>query len=232
MPKATYTFEQVEHLVGLAKQKGVTGDGLQDHFDAGILSDVFEVADPKKLDRDAVRKALGLAPLNLPLLVPVGTITIPALAGRFSAREKFALNYGLGAKPGVRIAYLGNNFQNWFGDAVEKPVVEVSLNYARLTRSELDGPILALFGNRPDLAVLIRQIYWLMEQQPNGESGTLLNNGRVNIFYMLGLTREVYLYWDSGHSGWIVDAPEVTYPYRWDDGSQVFSRNSCAPVTA
>lgn len=218
MPKATYTFEQVEHLVGLAKQKGVSSDQLQDHFDVGILSDVFEVVDPKKLDRDAVRKALGLAPLNPPLLEPVGTVTIPALPGRF--------NYGPNAKSGVRIAYVDAELLN----VIEEPVEETAISYARLMRSSVDSPILAALGNRPDLAILLRQIYWLMEQQPNGEPGTLLTNGWANIFYLPGLTRAVHVYWNAGHDGWSVAAVPVTNPYRWHGGFRVFSSNSCAAV--
>ncbi len=177
-------------------------------------------------------EALNLKSLNPPLLEPVGTITIPALTGRFSAREKYVLNYGQKAKPGVRIAYLDSNFQTWFGDAVEGPIAEASLNYARLTRSELDGPILDLLGNRPDLAVFLRQIYWLMEQQPNGEPGKLLNDGWASIFYMPGLTRVARLYWCAGYGGWDVFARSVTDPRGWRDGRQVFSSNSCAAVAA
>lgn len=162
-----------------------------------------------------------------PLLVPVSTVIIPELPGRFSARDKFVLNYGRKVKPGVRIAFLSNNFQNWFGDAIEEPVAKTPLDCARLTRPELDGPILASLGNRPDLVVLLRQIYWLMSEQPNGESGTLLNNGRATIFYMPGLTRVVSVFWFASDGGWFVDAGSVSLPFGWSAGSQVFSRNCC-----
>lgn len=164
------------------------------------------------------------------LLEPVGTITIPALLGRFSVREKFVVNYGRKAKLGVRIASLGDNFKDWFGDVAEEPTAEAVVSYAQLTHSELDGPILTSLGTRSELAVFLRQIYWLMEQQPNGEPGTLLNNGRASIFYMPGLTRAVYVYWDAGVGGWDVDADDVASPDGWGDGDRVFSRNSSGAV--
>lgn len=173
---------------------------------------------------------------NSSLLEPVGTIAIPALAERFSVREKYIPNYGLKAKPGVRIARLGHDFQAWFGDTVEEEAtVEIVASYARLTRSSVDrGQILAALDNRPDLAMFPRQIYWLMERQPNGEPGTLLTNGWANIFYLPGLTRVVGVSWDDDdiHGGWVVLANSVTYLSGWFDGHRVFSSNSCAAVAA
>ncbi|KKT70127.1 MAG: hypothetical protein UW66_C0051G0008, partial [Candidatus Moranbacteria bacterium GW2011_GWF1_44_4] len=63
--------------------------------------------------------------------------------------------------------------------------------------------------------------------QPNGEDGTMLNDGRWNIFYIpntAGVLRAVCVFWSGG--GWGVDAGSVEFPFRWDVGSQVFSRNS------
>ena len=174
----------------------------------------------------------GFDQINPPLLEPVGTVAIPALAERFNAGEKFILNYGRKAKPGVKIAYLDENFQTWFGEAVEEPTAEATLSYFRLTRPELDRPILAALGNRPDLAIFLRQIYWLMSGQPNGEPGTLLNDGCAILFYVPGLARVVHVRWSAGFGGWHVSARSVTDPDRWDVGRQVFSSNSLAPVAA
>ena len=160
-----------------------------------------------------------------PLLEPIGTVAIPALAGRFRTREKFVLNYGPKVKPGVRISYLGDNFEEWFLPMVEQPTAEAVVNYSRLTRSELDRSILTSLGNRPDLAIFLRQIYWLLGEQSNGEPGTLLNDGRANIFYASGLTRVVHVRWHSGYGGWCVRAGSVTYQSGWGGGDRVFSRD-------
>lgn len=178
---------------------------------------------PKGL-KEVVWQALvpPAAPVQPPLLEYVGMITIPALTGPFVARKKFISNYGSAAKPGVRIAYVSTELL----DVIEDSQAETVISYAQLTRQELDGPILTSLGNRPDLAVLLRQIYWLMEQQPNGESGTLLNNGRANIFYRPGLKRVVDVDWVAARGGWSVYLSGDGDPCRWGAGRRVFSSNS------
>ena len=67
----------------------------------------------------------------------------------------------------------------------------------------------------------------LMAKQAKGEKGALLNNGWANIFYVrdsAGVLRTVNVYWDGGR--WFVNAFSVVNPDRWNDGYQVFSRNS------
>ncbi len=223
--KATYSFDQIAHFRLLLEQKEVSPVLLQEFYDSGLLANLLEVREPKNLNRDAVREVFGLAPQNPPmppLLEEVGTIVIPATTGQFVARKEFVLNYGSNAKPGLRIVYVDPELL----DVIEEPVAEATLRYWRLTRPSLDGPILAGFGNRPDLAILLRQIHWLMKRQPNGESGPLLTNGRVNIFYLLGLLRAVGVYWGSASGGWLVGAISATHPVEWSDGFRVFSRNS------
>ena len=66
--KATYSFDQIAHFRLLLEQKAVSPEMLQDFYDSGILADLLEVRESKKLDRDAVRRVLGHEPLNPPLL--------------------------------------------------------------------------------------------------------------------------------------------------------------------
>ena len=66
-----------------------------------------------------------------------------------------------------------------------------------------------------------------MKQQPNGEKGALLNDGRWNIFYVpntAGVLRAVLCNWRG--DGWLVHANSIEDPRRWLDGDRVFSRNS------
>ena len=68
----------------------------------------------------------------------------------------------------------------------------------------------------------------MIDRQPKGENGDLLNNGCVNIFYVRGKNGEVFavnVYWGVGALEWYVNA------YQLDDGlgpagRQAFSRNS------
>ena len=233
--KATqYGFDQIAHFRVLAEQKGVPPERLQEHYKLGAIADVLEIPDPKKITpemRDAARQAYGLPPLNPPLLEPIGTIIIPALTGRFSANEKFVLNYGSQARPGVCIADLDSNFKAWFGEVIEEPTAEAVVGYARLTHSSVDGPIIVALGSHPDLTIFLCQIYWLMEQQPNGEDGALLTNSWANIFYMPGLLRAVLVRWFADDGGWSVGADSVEHPDGWIDSDRVFSRNSLVAVT-
>ena len=169
---------------------------------------------------------------DIPLRELVGRISIPATTERFLARDKFVLNYGRKAKSGVRISFLGDNFKEWFLDKIEEPVAETTLRYAKLLRSEVDGPIMYELGDARETT--LAQIYALMGRQANGEEGVLLTNGHANIFYVNdagGILRAVHVGWDSGVGGWDVIAHSVTLPSRWDgDDLRVFSRNSSVAV--
>lgn len=53
----------------------------------------------------------------------------------------------------------------------------------------------------------LEDIAGLIEAQPNGKSGLLLNNGYANIFYVEGKNGEVFavnVYWGSGYCQWYV----------------------------
>lgn len=56
------TFDQAYHLLGLARGKGVSLEMLQALYGLGVLSDVFDVEDPSRINREAVRVALGYDP--------------------------------------------------------------------------------------------------------------------------------------------------------------------------
>lgn len=200
---------------------------VQAILESGFLADLRD-ANIAEIKRDDFRRFVGLNP---PLLEEIGTITIPAMTERFVARDKFVLNCGERAKPGARISYLGENFRDWFLGKTEEPTADTSLRYAHLTRPEFDGLILAELGDQKETT--LAEIYALMECQPNGELGVLLNNGWANVFYVLdvnGALRAVDVHW--GGDGWYVHARSVEHPAGWYDGRQVFSRNSSVAVTA
>lgn len=153
------------------------------------------------------------------LLEFIGTVTFPATS-RSVVAEKFVV-----ADSPVKIGWLGDNFKEWFLKKIEEPILEMTLCYAKLICSELDGPIMAELGEKRETT--LAQIYALMERQPNGEKGILLTNGCANIFYIRdtkGVLRAVFVFWSG--DGWRVGADSVSYPCRWDGGGLVFSRNS------
>ena len=73
----------------------------------------------------------------------------------------------------------------------------------------------------------------MIERQPNGKDGDLLNTGYVNIFYVRGVRGGVFtvsVYWSADRRGWGVSAGPLGGD-RWFAGYRVFSRN-CSPSVA
>lgn len=168
-------------------------------------------------------------PAKLELLLDlVGTVTTSATTSKFVAKEKFVRDTGRKAK--VKISYLGDNFTAWFlsGDGkTEDPISEQTLCHHKLRKASVDGPIITELGGEAKAETTLSEMFSLMEKQKNGESGTLLNNGWANIFYIrdnAGVLRAVDVRWHGG--GWVVNACSVGNPLRWGDGARVFSRNS------
>ena len=75
------------------------------------------------------------------------------------------------------------------------------------------------FESESELCAYIAQ---MIEKQPNGAAGELLNNGYANIFYVAGCV--VGVYWYGGRRLWRVNAWELGDDY-WRAGARVFSRN-------
>lgn len=169
-------------------------------------------------------KTLGKPAREL-LLALVGTTTVAATMIPFVAREHFAVNTKRNAP--VKISYLGDNFKEWFLGKTEEPFAGFALNYAKLLRSSVDGPIIAELGGEEKAETTLTEFFSLMKVQRDGQSGFLLNDGCANIFYVRdvnGILRAVSANWSD--DGWTVNANPVTSPDEWYGGRRVFSRNS------
>ena len=162
------------------------------------------------------------------ILELVSTIVVNATTGKLVAKDKFVVNTKCNAP--VKISYLGDNFKAWFlnGDSkTEDLISEQTLRYHKLRQSSVDSPIIAELGGEAKAETTLSEMFSLMERQKHGADGVLLNNGWANIFYIKGsghVLRAVCVHWDG--VGWDVDAFSVRHPSRWNDGRQVFSRNS------
>lgn len=88
-------------------------------------------------------------------------------------------------------------------------------------RDDLQGGIFR------DVNYFCRYLMYLLEQQKGGKAGTLLNNGRANLFVIEvnGLPVVVHVHWRSVLREWLVRAYPPGLP--WDAGNQVL-----APATA
>lgn len=163
----------------------------------------------------------------------IGKADVSATTEKFIAREKFKLK-----KDGGICSYLGDNFREWFlkGDGkIEDPIPASKLRYGKLLKGVTDLPqepgevtIIPELGGEAQAETTLSEMRDRMGKQSwSGEGGVLLTNGSANIFYIRdqnGVLRAVGVVWDDG--GWGVDAGSVDSPNRWDDGCQVFSRNS------
>jgi hypothetical protein len=219
----TATLKQSAKVTQMIIDKGTPDEQLQWMLESGALSDLLD-ANPEGFDREAYRKFLGLKPLNLPLLIPVGTATVAATKTPFVAYALFVMNIEKNAS--VKISYLDKTFSTWFLEKMEGCFTGSALRYTRISRHSFDGPIITALGGEKKAETTLTELFSLMEKQPNGESGALLTNGGANIFYVKdasGVLRAVHVAWIGG---WGVFARPVAYPLGWFDGRQVFSRDS------
>ncbi len=153
------------------------------------------------------------------ILALLGTIAVPATK-QFVAKDNFQVG-----KAGI--GWLGDNFKAWFLGKTEGPVEGSTLRYHKLTESSLDTPILAELGDKAETT--LADLFHLLSLQANGQGGVLLANSYANIFYVRdasGELRAVHACWGAGSGDWDVNADDVAYPYGWNAGFQVFSRNS------
>ena len=212
--------EQEIHVLNCFEEKGLNRDKIQAIIDAGFLSDVADaVMVGKEINREAVRKALGLD--YIPLLELVDTVVIPA-TGKFVARDKLVVDKS--DKVDVKIAWLGTTFKRLLLGKIEEPTDESELRYHRLLKPLPDGSIIAELGGESKVETTLAKLFSLLEKQGNGEDGVLLVNGFANIFYIRdinGVLRDVQTYCSS--DGWLVYYYSVERPHRWVNGYQVFS---------
>ncbi|MCC6934110.1 MAG: hypothetical protein IT406_00215 [Candidatus Yanofskybacteria bacterium] len=171
---------------------------------------------PKKLlSGELVLKAANLLHL-------VTTNPVPAVK-RFAASDHFKV--GTSKKAAVRIGYLGDNFKKHFLAKVEVNVPATTLVFSTLTRSSLDAPILAELGTQAQTT--LASLWECLKAQGHGQPGTLLTDGRWNIFYISdanGNPWAVCASWHVGYGDWRVFAYSVDYPGEWDGGGRVVSR--------
>ncbi len=215
------------------KALGLTGveleltQRIQMYFPRGVIS--TEILSkwngcPKEIITTTLIKVFSELPKRF-LLEFIGTVTVAATTTLFIAKDHFVVNTKKNAP--VKISYLGDNFKAQFLGKEEQPFAGSTLNYGKLSRSSVDGPIIAALGGEEKAETTLTELFSLMEAQKNGEDGLLLTNGYANIFYIkdvTGVLCAVSAGW--GGDGWSVSAIVVTDPCEWLGGLQVFSCNS------
>lgn len=160
------------------------------------------------------------------ILDPSEDIDLPALP-EFNASIHFLIDTSETAK--VRISYLGDNFKNNFLSKQEPAIPAITLRGYKLKQNALDKSTSDKPGIldelRSEYETTLSQLYYLLSQQPHGESGFLLNDGKANICYTSDVNGKVWAVsalWGGG--GWGVDVYSVGDPLEWSAGRQVVSR--------
>ncbi|OGE83851.1 MAG: hypothetical protein A3B95_02820 [Candidatus Doudnabacteria bacterium RIFCSPHIGHO2_02_FULL_43_13b] len=218
------TLKQGKKFLGLIEE--ISDEQLQNLFGSGLLTDLLECPSPDLVDRKEFQRVLALAITKpKPILDLVSTVTIPARTTKFVAKDHFVVNTSGEAK--VKISYLGDNFRKHFLGKTEEPTSETTFRCHKLKKLSRDIRIINKLGGEERAETTLSAMFALMEKQPNGEKGALLNNGYANIFYIrdaAGVLWAVYCCWRD--DGWYVSVDSVGNPGEWLDGFQVFSRNS------
>src|SRR3989344_3077877 len=154
------------------------------------------------------------------LLKPIGMISLPDLPA-FNAGEK----YRLGMTDGMKIGYIGSNFNTHFGGKKEKNLQSVELRIHLLRQRSKDPAIIAELGGEEKVETYLATMFAMMKKQGTGQTGDLLVNGYANIFYIKDdddTLWAVLCLWAG--SSWRVEAPSLSHPCAWPAGRQVFSR--------
>ncbi len=211
----TATLEVLDHL-------GVRRDDLRKFRAAskgvqGQIAHIFQNAD-YATQISVVSE--GVKPKKL--LEPVARFDAFSMA-KFVAAEHFRVDIGRKAK--VQITFLWDNFSMYFVPKIEEDVPAGELNVSKLLEPSLDARIIAELGERHE--TYLADLWSLLKQQPNGESGPLLTDGKGNIFYIRdanGTLWTVNAFWNSGYGGWYLYIRSVESLRRWCDGLRVVSR--------
>jgi hypothetical protein len=157
------------------------------------------------------------------LLKPVAQATVPARTKPFNAAEFYQTGPGLYVDD-TFADRLDVNARRTVDSAPERPYVASLLKanaYDMDIRKELPETHLST----------LEDIAGLIEAQPNGKSGLLLNNGYANIFYVEGKNGEVFAVdvdWDSGYREWSVDGWQLGEVGDWNADFQVLCPGNAA----
>ena len=156
------------------------------------------------------------------LLKPVAQATVPARTKPVSVAEFYQTGSGLYVYD-TFAERLDVNARQVVDSAPERSYVASLLKanaYDKDIRKELEDHLSTL----EDIAGLI-------EAQPGGKSGFLLNNGYANIFYVEGKNGEVFavgVRWFSDDRRWLVCGWELGEGGEWDADDQVLYPGNAA----
>ena len=153
------------------------------------------------------------------LLTKITTVSV-------SSVSKFTMNKE--TQEAANIGWMGSNFQEFFFGKTEENISEAKVAAYKLEKASLDPAILEELGGEAKAEMSLAHFVSLIQQQSQGQEGTLLVNGYANVAYIRdnGKLWAVCCYWYSGRRCWDVGALLGTDPRRWHAGYQILSCDS------
>lgn len=125
-----------------------------------------------------------------PLLVLLGSTTVPIPAGRFIAREWFKENTSDESAP--KFGHIGEEFCELFLGKQEKVKSNKStLRIHALRRKSKEGPIIDELGGEDKSETTLAEVFALIKKQGKCEKGKLLNTGGKNIFFVRDVNNQL-----------------------------------------
>jgi hypothetical protein len=159
----------------------------------------------------------------------LSSIILPATTEKFSAADKFVENITESAK--TKIWGLSEDFEDKFLSKVEDPLRVTTLRYGVLHQSANNGRIIRALGGGMRVETTLTEMFFLMEQQGEGQEGILLTNVLANLFFIRdkdGVLGVVGVRW-LNNSGWDILTFPIDDLQDWAKGSQVFYRGVTKP---
>jgi hypothetical protein len=216
MSKSTAMLGQARAILQMVEDKGTSAEQLQAILSKGLLTDLLD-GNIEKVKRDDFRALLGLSSLS------VLTSRTPHDIGPLDNTLDLDIFYK--TRAGL---YVWNDFVSTIvaKAKVSKKKPTLYKVYGRdLTADALDEAIEKGVGKNHyfeerEVALLVAK---MVKKQEGGTAGSLLNNGKANLFYTSSCV--VYVRWSADGREWHVGVPRRDGGDRWYAGHRVFSRN-------
>lgn len=208
----------------LAKKRQLTADEVDEKFLVLGKPEGEPVIDQiASLILGAAHGTVGLVKdAKYTILSYLGSGPFPAI-GLFVAQEHFRISDSTSK---VKISQMGKNFRAWFLVKTEVPISDRRIVYYKLLKTSADRNILAELDANNKVPSTLQMIWYLICHQKNGEIGSLLNDGKANVFFVKdvnNILRAVSVLWDAG--GWQICARPIGDSMDWLEGRQIFSVN-------
>lgn len=157
------------------------------------------------------------------LLKKVTTVKIPATK-KFVAKDHFTTE-----SKEVDFSYISADFKKYFLEKTETNIPATTYRISGLIQPSSSTYIVSKLGVATETTLW--GLWNMLKKQNKDKQGALLINKYLNVFFIKNKSSEVgvaYAYFRG--TGWYIEASSVSYPFIWDAGDQVVSREKLAGI--